>query len=76
MDRDPPRCPHDPSSSDNTSGSDGENRGGPGGAAGICGFRILDVKNLPAGERGNDQEPGTGFSQTTTKHHIHPEGEH
>uniref|UniRef100_A0A8C4PWD8 C2H2-type domain-containing protein n=1 Tax=Eptatretus burgeri TaxID=7764 RepID=A0A8C4PWD8_EPTBU len=35
---------------------------GPGGAAGICGFRILDVQNLRDGGDGTDLEPGTGMS--------------
>ena len=62
MNRDPPICAHHPRSSDSKSSSDGGNGGGPGGAAGICGFRILDIQNLPVGEDGMDLGPGTGFS--------------
>uniref|UniRef100_UPI00358E7A74 E3 SUMO-protein ligase ZBED1-like isoform X1 n=2 Tax=Myxine glutinosa TaxID=7769 RepID=UPI00358E7A74 len=57
MNRDPPSCTHNPSSSDSTSGSDGGSTGGPGGDAGICGFRILDVQNLRDGDDVTDQVP-------------------
>ena len=61
MDRDHLSFTDDPNSSDQKSGSesDGGTRGGLGGAAGICGFRILDVQNLRDGVDGTDQEPGT-----------------
>uniref|UniRef100_UPI00358EDA5E uncharacterized protein n=1 Tax=Myxine glutinosa TaxID=7769 RepID=UPI00358EDA5E len=48
---------YDLSSSDSRSGSDRGNGGGPGGAAGICGFRILDVQNLRDGGDGTNREP-------------------
>uniref|UniRef100_A0A8C4QN16 C2H2-type domain-containing protein n=1 Tax=Eptatretus burgeri TaxID=7764 RepID=A0A8C4QN16_EPTBU len=57
MNRDPPNCAHHLRSSDSKSGSDGGTRGGPGGAAGICGFKILDVQNLRDGGDGTNQEP-------------------
>uniref|UniRef100_A0A8C4QGM7 C2H2-type domain-containing protein n=1 Tax=Eptatretus burgeri TaxID=7764 RepID=A0A8C4QGM7_EPTBU len=57
MDRDPPSFTDDPNSSDSKSGSDGGTRGGPGGAVGICGFRILDVQNLRDGGDGTDLGP-------------------
>uniref|UniRef100_UPI00358FFD7A inner centromere protein-like isoform X1 n=1 Tax=Myxine glutinosa TaxID=7769 RepID=UPI00358FFD7A len=49
VDRDPPSCTPDPRSSDSKWSSDGGNRGGPGGVDEICGFKILDVQNLPVG---------------------------
>uniref|UniRef100_A0A8C4R0M5 C2H2-type domain-containing protein n=1 Tax=Eptatretus burgeri TaxID=7764 RepID=A0A8C4R0M5_EPTBU len=71
MNRDPPCCTPYPSSSDSNVGSDGGKSGGPGVAAGICGFGILDVQKLRDGGDGTDpaagEEPGesgplAGFS--------------
>uniref|UniRef100_UPI0035901257 uncharacterized protein n=1 Tax=Myxine glutinosa TaxID=7769 RepID=UPI0035901257 len=49
VNRDPPSCAPDPRSSDSKWSSDGRKRGGPGGVDEICGFKILDVQNLPFG---------------------------
>uniref|UniRef100_UPI00358F8CD5 uncharacterized protein n=1 Tax=Myxine glutinosa TaxID=7769 RepID=UPI00358F8CD5 len=51
MNRDPP------SSSDSMSDSDGGNIVGPGGDAGISGFRILDAQNVRVGDAEPDQVP-------------------
>uniref|UniRef100_UPI00358E783C uncharacterized protein n=1 Tax=Myxine glutinosa TaxID=7769 RepID=UPI00358E783C len=61
MDRDLSSSAHDPSSSDSKSGSessDGGDGGGPEGDAGICGFKILDFKNLRDGDDVTKQESG------------------
>uniref|UniRef100_UPI00358E5AF1 inner centromere protein-like isoform X2 n=1 Tax=Myxine glutinosa TaxID=7769 RepID=UPI00358E5AF1 len=58
VDRDPPSCTPDPRSSDSKWSSDGGNRGGPGGVDEICGFKILDVQNLPVG--GDETHLGKG----------------
>ena len=43
--------------------SDGGIRGGPGGVNEICGFKILDVQDLPIGGDGTHLGPGTWFSR-------------
>ena len=60
MERDLPSCANDPSSSDSKSDSDGGNRVGLGGDAGICKFRILDVQNLRDGGEGTEPFPESG----------------
>uniref|UniRef100_A0A8C4QWU3 C2H2-type domain-containing protein n=1 Tax=Eptatretus burgeri TaxID=7764 RepID=A0A8C4QWU3_EPTBU len=56
MNRDPP-SPANASPSDSKWSSVGWNKGGPGGAAGMCGFKILDVQNLPVGWDETDTGP-------------------
>uniref|UniRef100_UPI00358F0A15 zinc finger protein 271-like isoform X5 n=1 Tax=Myxine glutinosa TaxID=7769 RepID=UPI00358F0A15 len=57
MDQDSTTCAHDPRSSDSMSCIDGGNIVGPGGDAGISGFRIVDVQNVRVGDAEPDQVP-------------------
>uniref|UniRef100_UPI00358EAC26 zinc finger protein 557-like isoform X1 n=2 Tax=Myxine glutinosa TaxID=7769 RepID=UPI00358EAC26 len=69
VNRDPPSCVPNPRSTDSKWNSDGGNIGGPGGVDEICGFKILDVQNLPVG--GDGAHLGTESSIVVVK--VEPE---